>query len=163
MSSTSLTDLVGQSSPIPDIESNINVQPLETIKKYAGVPHGMSMVALCIMDGQYRGLEMDIKFDSEMYMNSFVEHLISVWANYEPISSFIRSYKKDGKFVKEFDGNTLQESDTVPASTEEFKNKKVIIDMSTEGDDKYTFRLYRWNEVRPRILRLSVKPVVESP
>ena len=157
MSSASIKDITGYSTPVPDIKTNIQLQPMETIRKYSSEPHGMSLIALTMLDPMHKDLEMEIKFDDEGYINSFVEYVMGVWNKYEPITSFVRSYEKDGKFIDDLDGVKLSAKSTAPGSTADFNNKKIIIDVISIGSDSFTFKFYRWGENKPRVLRLLVK------
>lgn len=147
--------------PIPDIKSNIELVSMEQIKKYAGVPHGMSLVALSMLDPNNKDLELTIELDSEMYLESFVEHIMGVWQKYEPITSFLRSYKNSDEYLSEFNEIKLSTNPVFPNSNDHFKNKKVIIDveysLDKQKNPEYKFKFYRWSENKPRILHLYIK------
>jgi hypothetical protein len=146
--------------PTPEIKSNIQFTALEQLRKHLGTSHGMSLIAITMIDFNNRDLELDVLLESNMYLEAFVEHIINVWGNYIPVPSFIRSYQVEGKFLDEFEGVKLQDTTPFPGTNDQYKNKKFIIDIADGKDDDnektYTFKFYRWGEDRPRILRVSI-------
>jgi hypothetical protein len=153
--SLSIKDLIETSEQKPKIESNIAFPSLDQIKKFCGEPHGMSLLAISMIDPLNKDLEVKLSFDSDAQLGSAVEHLLAVWEVYTPITSFIRSFQIDGKFVENFNNVELTTETTYPVNVSDYRGKKVIIDASKTGTS-YKFKLYRWNEVFPRILEFSL-------
>lgn len=163
------------SAPIPEIKTNIALASIEHLKKYAGMPYGMSMAALTLIDHLNRDLQMELTFESDMYVGAFATHIIGVWNQYTPIPCLIRSYKLDGEFLDTFQGEEMQTAANYPTSLGDFKNKKAIIDIeqttgyaTNNSPDKpavgpsYLFKCYRWNEIIPRTLLLNIAPIQEN-
>ena len=157
LSTTTCYDNDKYIAPTPEIKTNIQLTAIDQLKKYAGVPHGMSMVALTLIDPLNRNLEMNVVFESEMYLNAFADHVINIWEYYKPISSFIRSYKSNGEFLDKFNGYKLKKLTPFPFSIDHFNDKKVIIDVEA-GVGYYLFKCYKWNEEKPRVLHLTLAP-----
>lgn len=136
------------------IKCNLNINSWPTIEKYHGTSHGISLVAMSMLDVNNRGLQFTVTIDGDR-IDSYVEHVLSVWRRYNPIPSFIRSYKMDDKFMQEFDGIKLDTKPVFPSVPDMFMGKKVIIDIEHNTDrDEYTFKHYQWNEDKPRVLQL---------
>lgn len=161
MSRELVKGITGTVSAMPEVRSNLNLASIDSIKKYADVPHGMSLIAIFMLDPLNKNVELTMKFDDESQMESFVEYVLGVWNNYEPITSFIRSYCNDGLYTTVLDNKQLSSVANHPSSNDDFKGKKVIIDIEKQTLGKeglmYIFKFHRLNEVKPRLLKLSLK------
>jgi hypothetical protein len=153
-----VSDILHKGQVLPEVKCNMDIIPLPIIKQHIGTLHGMSMVAVCMLDSNYRHIEMNISFDNEQYLIDFAEHVIAVWKKYEPIPSYIRSFKHNEKFLTQYNGNKLSSDTTLPTAIETFNGKKAIIDVNMVNVD-YIFKLYKWSEDSPRILRLILKSI----
>lgn len=152
----SVTSNVINSGPIPLITSNMDLPAIATIRKYSGVPHGMSLAALTVLDTENRKLTLDLTFENDAYMMTFADQLVAVWGKYEPIPSFIRSYKVDGKYMSSFNGESMQLTSQMPSTHDMFGYKKAIIDIELIGLTKIVYKIWRWGEDTPRMINLSV-------
>ena len=139
-----------------EIKCNKVTPTLQTLKQYSSVPHGFSLLALFLIDKNNKGLEMSLGYSSDVSLNNVVDTLFSVWLKFEPIKSFIRSFKKDNVFLQEIDGIKLLHTNDRPQSEDEFDNKHVIIDVELV-DLSYDITIYRWGEPTPRKLKLQYK------
>ena len=135
-----------------EITSNLDIRQLEAIKKYIGSPHGMSILALTMIDPEHRDLSITVKLDGNSSLDTFVEYLIGIWRQYEPIKSVIRSVQMKGVFLSTYEDIQLQQTDQQPV-LENFGKKNNIIDIQTNGL-QYTFKIYRANESGVRVLKL---------
>lgn len=140
-----------------EIKCNKNTPTIQTIKQYVNVPHGLSLLALFLIDKNNNGLDISIAYTADVSLNVILDGLFSVWLKYEPIKSLIRSFKKDGHFLQEIDGIKLIQTNERPQSEDEFNNKHVIIDVELLSDLSYEVTLYRWSEPQPRKLKLQYK------
>ena len=67
LSTTTCYDNDKYIAPTPEIKTNIQLTAIDQLKKYAGVPHGMSMVALTLIDPLNRNLEMNVVFEIKWF------------------------------------------------------------------------------------------------
>lgn len=137
------------------ITCNLELKSLQSIKKYENLPHGMSLIALTMIDPNNKGLEMNIKIKNELYFKSFIEHIINVWCNYKPISSYIRSYYKNNIYLNEYNNLILSDNVEFPNSINYFNNKKIIVDIIEDQDFNFTFKIYQYGEIKARLLQIS--------
>jgi len=138
------------------VTSNIDLSMVSQIKKHIHDSHGASLTAVTMIDSltEHQGLNIEITFNSESELSSFVDHLIGVWDRYEPIPTVIRSFNTDGKFIESFNGVQLIDNNQAPTNINDYKNKKVLIDVEKTGMN-FVFKFYRWGEVYPRVLKLT--------
>jgi len=141
------------------LKCNQQLNALTTIQKHINSPHGDNLIAISLLDLENRLLEFHMVFEDASYLEIFVDHIFAIWRDYKPISSFLRSYKKNNIYFEQFEGQVLDTQPIFPASPDDFKGKKTIIDVevnSSNGTD-YIFKLYKWNEDKPRILIAKLK------
>lgn len=132
----------------------------KAILKNFGTPHGYSQISITIMDQLNRNLDITMEFDNTFELEEAFDYIVASWKKYAPIKSFIRSYKIEGKYQKEFNGYELKSEAPFPDVMEHFyyeKDKKydIIIDIEKHNDD-YTCKLYRFREDKPRVLIFSL-------
>ncbi len=139
-----------------EITCNLHNKTVDILKQYSNVPHGLSLIALFLIDTNNKELDMQISYPFSTSLSSVLDSLFSVWLKYEPIKSFIRSVKKDGTFLSEIDSIKLYNNDDFPLSEDDFNGKQVIIDVELK-DQEYTVTLYRWSEAKARKLKLLHK------
>lgn len=139
----------------PEIKSNLDVNLESVIKKYAGVPHGLSLIAVSMLDPSHKSINVELKYTDQHLLNNAVEYLVAIWHNYEPIPTRIRTYKVNGSFIEKSGTMQFQQNDDVPYSTDAFGHIKVLVDIACIKDGtEYTIKLYRWGEPSPRVLKL---------
>lgn len=143
-------------SHIPKITSNLPTSAVQTAQKYAGTSHGYSIIALTLLDKENRGYTIDVTFDTMEELQSAADQMLGVWERCESNKVLFRSCKNNGVFVNTFNGNLMKQNDSVPSLSEEFNTHvQVIMDMCTD-DTSITYKFYRCNEQRPRILKLKL-------
>ncbi len=145
-----------------EIFTNVEFPALESIKKHIDKPHGLSLIAMSMIDN-IRDLE--IRFDTTDYIDTIINYLVGVWLEYAPIPCMIRSYKKNNIFQDTVDFisepiDKLQACDSVPSTVNDFNNKKVIIDIAS-NNGVYTIKFYKWNEGAERRLIIRSKSTIE--
>src|SRR3990167_7070826 len=111
-----MSTISGRQIPMPTINCNRDAKPVETIRKYANTPHGMTLLAIYMMDAESKAINIDVEFENISYLHLALEQIINTWHVFEPIKSFIRSYCIDGKFLDEFDGFVLCNNRLPPGS-----------------------------------------------
>ena len=156
-SSLSFKDITHQIVPIPSITSNLDIPALERILKHAGTNHGMSLVAITMLDDGCRNLEMKMIFNDEILLGTAVSQLIDIWSVYHPIPSYIRSYRRDDVYIDNLNEQPLYANSNVPTSSADYNGKRAIIDIETKGSTDYMFKIYRLGEIKPRELSLMLK------
>lgn len=138
------------------VKTNIDTDFILQAKKCASSSHGMSMMALSMVDANHRDLNMTVTFDNYSTLEDCAEQMTAVWAKCESNKVLFRSVKNAGEFQTEYFNYPLSEVTTFPFTSAEYKYAKVILDIDLNiGHHVYTF--YRWNEPRPRILTLKTK------
>ena len=160
--SASLKQLTGEIVPVPDIKCSLALEAMSEIKKHASEPHGASLIAITMLDTRNKTLNVDMKFDTEMELNTFFSNVLAVWGKYEPIPAYLRSYKQDGKYMESLDSAPLEVDVKHPASLEDYAGKKAVVDMILTGRTDVILNVYRWGEQAPRALTLSLKPLKSS-
>jgi hypothetical protein len=138
----------------PDIYCNIDIKPAETVKKYVGSTHGISVLALTLIDPNSHGVEFSIKYSSEQQLLYTVTQLIDVWCKYAPVKTFLRSCCVNGVYQTEYNDVSLEP--TQNPTNLGFGLKTAAVDLDIK-DNVYTFTVFRLNENSPRMLVLSVK------
>lgn len=133
--------------------------PVVQCKKYIDNPYGGSLVALTMIDTITPGILMDIEFDNSSSLESFIEYILGIWDNYPCIKTFIRSYMVDSVYKTHYLDKQLVSDNKQPSVITEYNNRSgdtsIIIDIEkTETNYKFTF--YKWQEVSPRILNLTI-------
>ncbi len=148
---------MGVQTPCPEIQINTHIASYDYIKKHMGQSHGMSAIAISLIDPINADLEMRVVFDTINEMNNFIEYVLGVWKKFIPVPSFIRSYLKDDVYVKSLNGVELEEKALFPSTVEEFKGKTIIIDIVSNKTSEYLFKFYKFNDTKPRLLYVSAK------
>jgi len=156
--SVSLKQITHQIDPMPELTANIKLDAIEEIKKHLTEPHGISLIAITMLDKKNQNLKLEIQFDTEAELITFLSTVLAIWDKYEPIPSYLRSYKQDGQFMDSIDDIKLEHTDAYPTSIEQYRGKKAIIDMSLTTPNYFIIQIHRWNETNPRILILCLKP-----
>lgn len=133
--------------------------PVVQCKKYIDNPYGGSLVALTMIDTITPGILMDIEFDDSSSIDSFIEYILGIWNNYKCIKTFIRSYMIDSVYKTEFLDKQLVSKNIQPSTITEYNNDageiSIIIDIEKK-ESNYKFTFYKWQEVSPRILNLTI-------
>ena len=129
---------------------------MENIKKFITEPYGSSLVALTMLDNNYSGIEMNIEFTELIELVQFNEQVVGIWSKLEQslLTSFIRTYKKDGVFLKSFNDVELESSIIFPTEVSMYKNKRYIIDIE-QVRNSYKYRIYKFGENSPRMLNIT--------
>lgn len=143
---------------------NKKITAADVIEKTFGSAQSYSKIAITIMDFTQPQLEIDMKFETTFELEGAFSHMLGIWQRYQPIKSFIRTFKNPKGFLEEFNGYKLKDKVEFPSSEEHFyyeKNKAMdyIIDIEQTEDGKmyqYVIKFYRWRENAPRVLVFSL-------
>lgn len=139
------------------VSCNKNLPPVKAIKQYSDVPHGKSLLAMFMIDKNNMDIQLTMSFDNDVNIDVVLDELLAHWRKFEPIRTNIRSLKRNGRYVDELDGYPLQAVSGMPESEEVFDKKHVIVDIEQLPDFSYEIKLYRWAELKPRVLILNHK------
>ena len=142
------------------ITFNKKIIAADVIEKTFGSAQSYSKIAITIMDFTQPRLEISMKFETSFELENAFSHMLGIWQRYQPIKSFIRTFKMPKGFLEEFNGYKLKDKVEFPSSEDHFyyeKNKALdyIIDIEQIDDDKrysYVVKFYRWREDIPRAL-----------
>lgn len=136
-----------------DVNFNLNTEFLAQAKKHSSTSHGMSMIALSMLDINHTNLKMTMTFDSLETLENCAEQMAAVWAKCESNKVLFRSVQQEEEFLNEYFERQLTNVTAFPTASAEYKNCKVILDIKLGYTHTYTF--YRWNEQHPRVLTLQ--------
>lgn len=135
------------------VSANIESDFLTQAFKFVDSSHGMSMIALAMLDINHKNLEVTLVFDDKDTLENCAEQMTAVWHNCMSNKVLFRSIKKDGDFVPEFFGEKTSNIIGMPTSSNDYKNNKVIMD--ADMNDTHVYKFYRWIENNPRVLTLK--------
>jgi hypothetical protein len=139
-----------------NLKINIESDSLNQVKKHINTSHGLSMLALCMLDIHHKTLNVEISFDDELSLINTSEQLLATFLKCESNKVMLRSYKVEGKFLDSYLDIKLSDITTQPVSPNEYAgNSKVILHCSI-NEKKHEYYFYRLNESGPRILTLVV-------
>lgn len=142
------------------VTSNIDSDSLTQAKKHAGTSHGMSMLALALLDANHRGLELTLVFDDVATLENCAEQMTAVWDRCMSNKVLFRSAKKNGSFLTDFFDKPMTDVNTMPTSSAEYKNHKLILDVELNDTDtdtggSHVYKFYRWLDQQPRVMTLK--------
>lgn len=138
----------------PEIKSNLESNLDLLIKKYAGMSHGLSLIAISLLDPAHKSITIEMKYNDQHTLSNAVDYIIAIWNAYEPILTKLRTYKIDGKLLDHCGDLSFSLDDAYPHSTDAFGHYKVLVDITNTENKTYIFNLYRWGEPGPRVLKL---------
>lgn len=138
------------------METNITSAPIESAKKHHGTSHGLTMLALCLIDRSHSNLNVTITYDDSFSMENSAEQILAAWLKCESNKTRIVSYKINGEYQKNYLGLDLIEDSKPPVSNAEYKNYKAMI-YADVYDNKQTYTIYYIGSHQPRYLILQVK------
>ncbi len=136
-----------------DVKTNLSPELDNVIQKYANVHHGLSLIALSVLDANNKSISIEMKYDDLHLLNNAVEYIISIWNAYQPILSKLRSYKVNDKFQDKLGNVELKHEDGMPILSD-FEHYKVLYDIVNVDNINYTFKLYRAYEQSYRVLKM---------
>jgi hypothetical protein len=140
-----------------EIECNMDdPNSLNAIRVHSNKMHGLSLMALFMIESKNIELELNISYPGSKSLEFILENLISIWRNYKPSKSMIRSYIKNGEFLKELNNIKLTDKTHKPETFTEFNVCKNIIDIN-QIDKEVIIKIYRNAENGCRKLKLSYK------
>ena len=141
----------------PEVHINKSFPTAAAIQKHLGSTHGLTLIALSLMDHTNVGLAMELACVGEVQLQDYASQIMGILHKSAVIKVYIRSVKNNGVFQDQFNGAVLEHSSERPASTEEFKNgANVICDVEVTNQGQ-TLHFWRIPEVAPRVLKLYVK------
>jgi hypothetical protein len=137
------------------IKANLETEALTQAKKFAGSSHGLSMMALNMLDALHKGLNVTMSFEDGGALENCADQMLAVWMRCESNKVLLRSVKQNSTFLKSYFGKELSENTAFPSTSTEYNNAKIILDAEL-SDFAHTYKFYRWNELTPRVLILNV-------
>jgi hypothetical protein len=139
----------------PKIESNIAFVTLQAIKKHSTEAFLSSLIAVSMIDNTTRDLELTVSYVDNAIAQTVISDIIASFLVYKPVPIYVRSYKVNGVFQRSLDGNKFEQTSVFPQSTDDYKGKKAVVDIE-KTSSSCVYYVYKWNEVKPRILRINV-------
>ena len=133
---------------------NLETDFLAETKRRVNTSHGMSMLALAMLELRHVGLNVTLTFEDIDTLENCAEQMTAIWDRCESNRVLFRSVKKDGAFLKEYFDRPLSEETTHPTSPDEYKLSKIILDADMNANT-HVYKFYRTNEQRPRLLTLK--------
>ncbi len=128
-----------------------------SIQKHAGSSHGLSLVALSLVDKANKDLTIEVSCVGETQLQDFASQIRGILQNSKVIKVYFRSMKVNGVFQDTYEDSKLEHDDTLPTSPEQYKDKAhTICDIEITGDGQ-TWKFWRNPENAPRVLKLSAK------
>lgn len=151
-------DSFSGTNSFPEIYSNRDFSPLETIKKNTKSTHCLTLMILSLMDLPNATLEIEMICENEIQMQDIILQLHLILTKSEIIKVYIRSVKLDGKFQESFNENKLEQETPIPNYIEQFKNKSdVICDIEIQQNQYQIWKFWRFAESIPRQFKISYK------
>lgn len=138
------------------METNITSAPIEAAKKHHGTSHGLTMLALCLIDRSHANLNVTITYDDTFSMENAAEQILAAWLKCESNKTRIVSYKINDEYQKNYLGLDLIEDSSPPVSNADYKNYKAMI-YADVYSDKQKYTIYYIGSYQPRYLILQVK------
>mgnify|MGYP001608657366 CR=1 FL=1 len=141
----------------PEFKMSRQFATSESIKKYTGTPHGLTLAVLSLIDKINKDLTIELACIGESQLHDFSTQINNILHRSEVIKVYFRSIKINGMFQESKNNIKLEQDDTTPTSSEQYKNKShVICDIEIDGDGQ-KWKFWRNPENMPRILTLIVK------
>lgn len=141
----------------PEVKVSRPFSTEESIQKHVGTTHGLTLIALSIIDKANANLSIELSCVGESQLQDFVTQLMGILQHSEVIKVYFRSVKVNGIFQNSYDGLELEKNCSKPTNSEQYKNKAhSICDIEITGDGQ-TWSFWRNPETTPRILKLLVK------
>lgn len=142
-----------------NVTTNLDTDFLTQAKKHSNSSHGMSMIALSMLDAAHMNLNTTLVFEDMDTLENCAEQMTAVWDKCASNKVLFRSAKKDGVFLAEFFGKPMSEETALPTTSDEYKNYKVIMDANiNNAENVHVYKFYRWLEIYPRVLTLKCVP-----
>jgi hypothetical protein len=133
---------------------NNEIISLDKIKNYINRPHGVSIVALSMIDPNNKNLNINITTNDYNIYILYISQLPIIWQKYIPEPCLIRSYKKDNLWTNDYDAFDKGENAYKHLTSDTQYNKKNIFDIIEEHDN-IIYYIYRWLE-QPRKLTIRL-------
>lgn len=152
------------------VNTNIETEFLTQAKKHATTSHGLSMLALSMLDTNHLNLQMTLVFEDLDTLEDCAEQMTAVWSMCQSNKVLFRSAVQGGKFLTEYFGKQVSEVTSYPSASAEYKYFKVILDIvindttdtDTDTDTTRVYKFYRWNEPHPRVLIMKYEKNIEN-
>ena len=158
--------------------SNFETDALQHARTLLGTSHGLSVLALTIIDEANRNLQIEYEVESDLHFDSVAEQLLSAWLKSSFNKVYFRSCKLDGKYLTEYAEKQLTENSLMPTSANDFPSgckfildMEIVTDVKSLGIDKdlaglvsslvshqqHIYKFYKLNDGVPRIFKLYVR------
>ena len=134
------------------INVNNETISLDKIRNYMNRPHGVSLIALTLIDPKNKDLNINLTTNDYNIYNLYISQLPNIWQKYNPEPCLIRNYKKNNVWTNEYDAfdNGINANKNLISDTQ--YNKKNVLDI-IEEKNTINYYIYRWLE-KPRILSI---------
>jgi len=136
------------------VEFNSTFPTATSIMRYAGTTHGISLIALSMIEQNNKKLDITVTFDGDTQLNAAATHVMAILKKSDSVPVYLRTVKTNGVFESKYGDAELQTNDVPPTSPDEFPSKSgAILDLSiTHNTQTWTF--YRLHDPHPRHLKL---------
>ncbi len=148
---------MSQHITFPEFKFNRQFATAESIQKYAGTTHGLTLTALSLVDQANRDLQIEVACVGESQLQDFASQIRGILHQSKVIKIYFRSVKVNGVFQDSYEDSNLEHDDSAPCSPEQYKNKaNSICDIEINGDGQ-VWKFWRNPENAPRVLKLIAK------
>lgn len=138
----------------PEVAVNRPFPTEQSIKKYIGSTHGLTLIFLSLVDKANVGLSIDLSCVGESQLRDFSTQFMGILRTSEVIKVYLRSVRVNGVYQNSYEDFQLERDSSRPASPEQFRNKShAVCDIEITGDgQKWSF--WKNPESAPRVLNL---------
>lgn len=141
----------------PLIKFSREIDEKKSIIEHLDKPFGYSLIAMTMLnDSKKENLSIELQFSDVDQLRDCSQYLRGTWAKSESYPCGFRCVVVDDKPQTEYEGKTHSIETAPPASEEDYKKCKFLID-SFFDEQSHVFKIYNWPSSIPKTVKLFMQ------